>query len=297
MARNATSCGAFTPSLRAGSARWSCGLEYAPESEDSVNAKTKANFFIGNALLWALLGACASQQSPAPKQSPASQPAAKAETPKQHAKPGHHHRAHHHLGPKDHKGSMPHRFANAEKWAKRFESSKRAMWQKPMAVISKMKLTPKMHIADIGSATGYFAVRFAKAVPQGKVLGIDIETDMVRYLNQRARKEGLKNLVSHQGRANDPNLNQAVDVIFVCDTYHHISGRIAYFKRLLPKLNEGGRLVIVDFKLGKIPVGPPENHRIAPVQLDKELSAAGYQRLSVDASTLPYQYIAIYGRK
>ncbi|MFZ0126031.1 MAG: class I SAM-dependent methyltransferase, partial [Xanthobacteraceae bacterium] len=41
-------------------------------------------------------------------------------------------------------------------------------------------------VADIGAGTGYFSVRIAKRVLEGKVFAVDIEPDMLRYLGERA---------------------------------------------------------------------------------------------------------------
>jgi ubiquinone/menaquinone biosynthesis C-methylase UbiE len=189
-----------------------------------------------------------------------------------------------------------HRFDNAERWAKRFESPDRARWQKPDQVITKLGLTKNALVADIGSGTGYFAVRLARAVPEGKVWGVDLEDSMVRYLQQRAEREGLSNLISVRGRGDSSELKTAVDLIFVCNTYHHILDPVRYFLRLRDRLKPNGRLVIVDFKMGKIPVGPPEAHRVAPETLDHQLVAAGYARVEINQVMLPYQYLAIYRR-
>lgn len=78
-----------------------------------------------------------------------------------------------------------HSFEDAEKWAKRFESPDRDAWQKPDAVIASLGLRESDRVADIGSATGYFPVRVAKAVPKGKVWGIDVEPKMVAYSTLR----------------------------------------------------------------------------------------------------------------
>ena len=93
---------------------------------------------------------------------------------------GHGHRAH----------EMPHRFEDAEAWAKRFDDPSRDAWQKPDAVIANLALPPGATVADVGAGTGYFAVRLARAVPQGKVFASDIEPDMVRYLGERAGRDG-----------------------------------------------------------------------------------------------------------
>jgi methylmalonyl-CoA mutase N-terminal domain/subunit len=78
-------------------------------------------------------------------------------------------------------------------------------------------------VADVGAGTGYFSVRLARAVARGKVFASDIEPDMVRYLRDRARAEGLANLVPVEGSAEDPRIPEPVDVIFVCNVYHHIA--------------------------------------------------------------------------
>jgi ubiquinone/menaquinone biosynthesis C-methylase UbiE len=85
---------------------------------------------------------------------------------------------------------MHRRFDDAEKWSKVFDDPARDAWQKPVEVITALKLAPDAVVADIGSGTGYFAVRLARAVPRGKVYGADVETDMVRFLNERAAREG-----------------------------------------------------------------------------------------------------------
>ena len=193
-----------------------------------------------------------------------------------------------------HHGAMPHRFEGAERWAGVFEDPARDAWQAPDAVLALLGLVPDARVADLGSATGYFAVRLARRVPRGVVYGIDIEPDMVRYLAERAAREKIPNLKSVLGAPDDPKLPEAVDVLLVVDTYHHIEERVGYFRRTRDKLRAGGRLVIVDFKLGQIPVGPPERHRISPAHLDEALTAEGYRRVALDERTLPYQYVAMY---
>ena len=201
-------------------------------------------------------------------------------------------------GPEDHRGHrsahMHHRFQDAEHWAKRFEDLSRDAWQRPGAVLDLLKLAPDAWVADIGSATGYFTVRLARQVPRGKVWGLDIEPDMVRYLNARAAREGLAHLRSVQTPPDRIQLPEPVDLVFICDTYHHIQGRDRYFRSLASQLRPGGRLAVVDFKLGRIPVGPPEAQRVGPDRLDRELRAAGWQRVLLDITTLPHQYVAIY---
>jgi len=191
-------------------------------------------------------------------------------------------------------GSQPmHRhFSDAERWAQVFDDPKRDAWQKPHEVIAALALAPQARVADIGSGTGYFAVHLARAVPEGKVYGADLEPDMVRFLNARAAKEKLANLTSHVAAADDPKLAAPVDLILMVDTYHHIGTRAQYFAKLRAALRPGGRVAIIDFKRNS-PTGPPPSARIAPAQVEKEMAQAGYRK-TAGHDFLPYQYFLMF---
>jgi cyclopropane fatty-acyl-phospholipid synthase-like methyltransferase len=191
-------------------------------------------------------------------------------------------------------GAQPHhrRFDDAEKWSRVFDDPERDAWQKPAEVIAALKLAPGAAVADIGSGTGYFAVRLARAVPQGKVFGADLEPDMVRFLNERAAKEKLPNLSSHLAAENGPKLPTPVDLVLVVDTYHHIGDRARYFRELRAALKAGGRVAIIDFKLDS-PTGPPVKHRVPPKIVAEEMALAGY-RETERHEFLPNQYFLVF---
>ena len=153
-----------------------------------------------------------------------------------------------------------------------------------------------MRVADIGSATGYFPVRLAPRVPDGRVWGVDVEPDMVRYLNERARREGHDNLFSIRGDERDPLLPEAVDRVLTVNTVHHIADRPAYFRRVAQHLRPGGRVVIVDFRIGDLPVGPPDAAKIAPDAMVKDMVAAGLALVSRHDDLLPHQWILVFAR-
>jgi ubiquinone/menaquinone biosynthesis C-methylase UbiE len=210
-----------------------------------------------------------------------------------HARPGHRHHARSGHARSGHARSG-HRFRDAKRWARVFERSSRDKWQKPKAVLALLSLRPTDRVADIGAATGYFPVRFARAVPKGMVYGFDVEPGMVRYLAERARREKLTNLKALRARPDGIRPPEKLDVVFTCNTYHHLHHRVAYLKGLRAHLEPRGRVVVVDFKQGDLPVGPPESHRVKPQTVARELRAAGYQKVTHDVTTLPYQFVYIY---
>jgi ubiquinone/menaquinone biosynthesis C-methylase UbiE len=199
------------------------------------------------------------------------------------------------LFPQHHQGP-PHSFEDAERWAEEFESPERLAWQKPDEVVRALELSPGARVADIGAGSGYFSRRFASAVgDSGVVYAIDIEPNMLRYLAARAEKDGAVRIVPVLATPTHPMIPPgSVDLVFICNTIHHIGERARYYGILKRVLTPGGRLVIVDFeKKEGIPVGPPPEMRIAREDLVGEVTAAGF-RLARDVSILPYQYFLIF---
>lgn len=173
-----------------------------------------------------------------------------------------------------------------------FDDPKRDAWQKPHEVIQALALKPGAVVADIGAGTGYFAARLANMVPDGRVYAVDVEPDMVRHLQERAKREKLSNLVPVAGTPDDARLPEKADVILLVDVYHHIDQRDRYFNRLRASLNPGGRLAIIDFRMDS-PAGPPKSARIAPDRVVAELKAAGYS-LTQEHDFLPRQYFLVF---
>lgn len=185
-----------------------------------------------------------------------------------------------------------HGFGGAEHWARVFDDPSRDAWQKPHEVIQALALRPDASVADIGSGTGYFAVRLAHFVPQGRVYGVDTEPDMVKYLADRATREGLNNLSAVRGAQDDARLPDKVDLVLMVDVYHHIEQREGYFRKLAQSLKPDGRVAIIDFS-AKSAMGPPPAQRIAAKRVVAEMAKAGY-RLQREHRFLPNQYFLVF---
>src|SRR4051794_19297167 len=74
-------------------------------------------------------------------------------------------------GHSDHQ-AFDHRFEDAEKWAKEFDNPERDAWQKPEEILDALHLKANSIVADLGAGTGYFGVRIAKRIPEGKIFAI-----------------------------------------------------------------------------------------------------------------------------
>ncbi|MGC8884846.1 MAG: methyltransferase domain-containing protein, partial [Bryobacteraceae bacterium] len=176
----------------------------------------------------------------------------------------------------------------------RFESAEREQWQQPEAVLRRLNLRPGMKIADIGAGTGYFSVRLARHETAPTVYAVDIAPKMVAFLRERAAKEKLERLHAVQGSEDSPNLPEAVDLVLMVNTYHHIGDRIGYFQKLESSLRPQARVAIIDWTK-ESPMGPPAAHRFSLDQIQSEMGRAGY-RLVDQHDFLPNQHFLVFTR-
>lgn len=186
-----------------------------------------------------------------------------------------------------------HRFENADEWARMFDDPARDAWQKPDEVVKLLELAPGMTVVDIGAGTGYFLARLSRAVGAGgRVVGTDIEPDMVRYMKERAVREKLGNATALQAPPDDVGVAPgSADRALIVDVWHHIHGREQYAGKLARALRPGGLVAIVDFTL-ESRRGPPREHRLAPETVMAELRAGGFTA-ELATESLPDQYVVI----
>jgi len=188
-----------------------------------------------------------------------------------------------------------HDFKDIPRWVEAFEEKSRDAWQKPVEVVEYLGLQPGQVVADLGAASGYFSRPLARAVgPTGWVFAIEVEAGFFPPLHELAAKVGVNNIATVLASLNDPHLPEAsTDVVFICDTLHHIEGRPAYYQKLITALKPNGRIVVVDFFPDRdIPVGPKKGERLSPEQVSQELRQAGLA-VTQNLTLLPYQYIII----
>jgi SAM-dependent methyltransferase len=195
----------------------------------------------------------------------------------------------------EHDATASHSFEDVERWTRVFDNPERDAWQLPETVIEFLGVEEGHVVADLGAGTGYFTVRLARAVGDtGRVLAVDIEPALIEHLRQRAEDEDLPQVDPILGEPDDPKLPaKQVDLVLVVDTWHHIDDRISYLGDLSQALSSGGRVAIVDFHEGELPVGPPPGHKLSRDAVLEELTEAGWI-LDAESEDLPYQYLLVF---
>jgi len=206
------------------------------------------------------------------------------------------HKHEHHGKSGEHKHEH-HRFDDPEKWIKMFEDPNRDNYQKPDKVFEVLGIGESNFVADIGSATGYFPVRLSKVAKKGKIFACDVEENMVKYLANRVKEEGIVNIVCIKAEVNDPKIPEPVHVILSVNTYHHFENRPTYFAKLSKKLKPGGKIAIIDWRKGELPFGPLDYNKFTQSQVIKEMEEANYKFIQEPDLGTPYHYLLIFQSK
>jgi arsenite methyltransferase len=178
------------------------------------------------------------------------------------------------------------------------ENSQRDAEQKPDEVISALGIQKNEVLADIGAGSGYFSFRFARKVGDGgRIYAVDINPDLIIYMNQRIRDMKLKNVVTMLSVPDDPMLMDAsINRFFICNTWHHIENRPAYLAKMKKMLKPGGQIIVIDYLKKQLPVGPPPEMKIAREDVIREMESNGF-KLAKEHTFLPYQHFLIFTPK
>lgn len=170
-------------------------------------------------------------------------------------------------------------------------------WQRTDRVIETLDLEPGDHVADLGAGEGYFSFFLADAVgPTGRVYAVEIDPEALATLEREVEARGYSNIEVIHATPTDSMLPRPVDLVLVCNAYHHIEGRDAYFTALRQHLAADARLAVVDGKSeGAGSWFIPKGHSLEPGQLEAELGGLGYVH-TASYDFLPLQSFDVFAR-
>lgn len=186
-------------------------------------------------------------------------------------------------------------------WSKQYiamlEREERDGFQMPDEVMRTLAFRPGERVADVGAGSGYFTLRIARAVgPSGSVLATDIRQEMLDFLGNRLREEGVGNVELALVPKDDPQLPpRGLDTIVLVDVWHYIRDP-AYAAKLREGLATEGRVVVIDYRprpFEERPWGPPPVQQTPREELDAHFAAAGLVPTEVH-DFLPEQYFVVY---
>jgi FkbM family methyltransferase len=174
------------------------------------------------------------------------------------------------------------------------EREEREQEEKTAQLMKNLAVQPGQVIADIGAGSGYHSSLLSKMVGNGKVYAVDVEPEMIAFLNERIKREGKKNIIPVLSTEKTVSLPaNSMDMMLLVDVYHEFSFPYEMALSMLEALKPGGKLVLVEFRAEDPNVPIKTIHKMSQQQAVKEFKAAGFT-FEKNISNLPWQHCLIF---
>ena len=174
------------------------------------------------------------------------------------------------------------------------ERNSREKEEKPQEVIAHLDLDPTATVADLGAGTGYFALRIADLVSQGKVYAVDIQPEMLNIVDSIAKKNHVDNIETVLGTEKNPNLPvDSIDLALMVDAYHEFAYPREMIENLYDALKPGGKVVLVEYRQENPMIMIKPLHKMSQKQVKKEMKAVNLKWLKTQ-EFLPEQHFMVF---
>ncbi|MEB3291091.1 MAG: class I SAM-dependent methyltransferase [Leptolyngbya sp.] len=170
----------------------------------------------------------------------------------------------------------------------------RVLQERPQMAVERLELQPTDTVADLGAGSGYFALRLAERVPQGRVLAVDIQPEMLALLEDKLAARAIPNIDLILGTDDSPNLPaNTVDLALMVDAYHEFAYPHEMMMGVMAALKPGGRVVLAEYRSENPLVMIKRLHKMSEAQVKREMAAVGLRWLKTDDS-LPQQHLLFF---
>lgn len=174
------------------------------------------------------------------------------------------------------------------------ERPSRESEERPQQTVAELELEPDDVVADIGAGTGYFSLRIAKEIPQGKVYAVDVQPEMLDALNYLQQENKIENVEAVLGELDNPNLPEdSIDLAFMVDAYHEFEYPREMMKGVVRALKPKGRVVLVEYRQENPLILIKPLHKMSEKQVKKEMKAVGLQWQQTK-EFLPEQHFIVF---
>ena len=117
--------------------------------------------------------------------------------------------------------------------------------------VARLELQPGMVVLDAGCGPGRLTIPIARALgAKGKVVGMDLQPEMLRRAKERAKAAGLKNIEFRQAGVGEGHLEKSrYDRALLVTVLGEIPNREAALKEIFAALKQGGFLSITEIMM------------------------------------------------
>ncbi len=176
------------------------------------------------------------------------------------------------------------------------ERSERKADERTDQLLEALQLQEDDVVADIGAGSGYFTLRLSQRVPQGRVLAVDIQREMLNMIERKMAANDLDNVQTILGKVDNPALPaDEVDLVLMVDAYHEFSHPREMMENIVASLAPDGRVVLAEYREEDPSVMIKPRHKMSEAQVVKEMKAVGLQ-LVVNKDVLPQQHLLFFSK-
>ncbi|MCU0543762.1 MAG: methyltransferase domain-containing protein [Oscillatoriaceae cyanobacterium Prado104] len=177
------------------------------------------------------------------------------------------------------------------------ERPSRGLEERSTRLVNNLDLKPTDIVADIGAGTGYFSFRIAPLIPQGKVLAVDVQPEMLNFIESNKQEKNIANVEPVLASFDNPNLPEnSINLALMVDAYHEFAYPREMMQGIVKALKPEGRVVSVEYR-GENPLIPIKGlHKMTQKQVKKEMAAVGLVWKETK-DFLPLQHLMVFEKQ
>lgn len=184
--------------------------------------------------------------------------------------------------------------ASGADWLERPERQKEENTDK---AIAHMNLAPASVVADIGAGTGYYTFRISSHIPQGKVYAVELQEELINYLNKKKIRTSSLNVEVIRGDTLKVNLpDSSIDVAILVDVYHELAWPREIIQSIRKSLKPDGRILLIEYRGEDPSVRIKALHKTTVMQLSREMNSNGFI-LEQQGNFLPIQHFLVFRKR
>jgi ubiquinone/menaquinone biosynthesis C-methylase UbiE len=176
-------------------------------------------------------------------------------------------------------------------------------------------LKSEMTILDCGCGPGVLTCDIAERIPNGRVLGIDLENPQIKIAEAEAQKRQLENITFQQANVYDlENINETFDAVFSHALLEHLKEPSKAIKQFHRVLKPGGILAVCSPDWAGFLLSPSSNELNQAIEAYKDIQIknggdvfvgsklsrffenSGFDQIEVDARYEVYKSLKFIGQ-
>lgn len=155
------------------------------------------------------------------------------------------------------------------------------MFANPTSILSQCDLKSGMHVADLGTGSGFYALAAAHLVgAKGRVYAIEVQKDLLDRVKNNAVREGLHNVEVVWGdveQAGGTKLRDAsMDMVIISNTLFQIEDKERFIREAARILKTGGKALLVEWSDSADVSGPDPRHVVNKASARALFERAGF---------------------